>query len=155
MKRYRKKHGLPDLKYMAVFEYKKPKRNQKSIRMHHHIVINDMDRDEVEKIWKKGRANADRLKADDTGYEALARYMTKDPQGNKRWMQSRNLKQPDIKINDYKYSKRKVIELFKLADDNRTFEKLYKGYYFTDCKAEINQINDGVYLHIRMRKIQI
>lgn len=32
---------------------------------------------------EKGRANADRLQADEFGYEALARYISKDPQGKK------------------------------------------------------------------------
>jgi hypothetical protein len=63
LKHYRKKNNLPPLKYIAVFEYKEPDIKQKEVRMHHHIVINGgMDRDTVEKLWEKGRANADRLK---------------------------------------------------------------------------------------------
>lgn len=150
IKHYRKKNGLPPLKYIAVIENGKKRK-----RIHHHILISGMDRDVVEKLWAKGRANADRLKEDEYGYEGLARYITKDPKGNKRWVQSKNLKQPVIKVNDFKYSKRKVIELGKSPEDRETFQKLYPEYFLNECKVSINEINGGTYLYIKMRKLRI
>jgi len=151
VKRHCKKNNLPNLKYIAVIEYKDPSEHQKKVRIHHHLIISgDIDRDEVEKLWKKGRANADRLKADENGYEALARYISKDPKGNKRWTQSRNLKQPVIKVNDYKYSKKRVETLAKDPEDRQTFEKLYEGYILTECKAKHNDLT-GTSLYIKMR----
>lgn len=151
VKRHCKKNNIPDLKYIAVIEYKDPSEHQKKVRIHHHLIISgDIDRDDVEKLWKKGRANADRLKADENGYEALARYISKDPRGNKRWTQSRNLKQPIVKVNDYKYSKKRVETLAKAPDDRQTFESLYKGYIFTECKAKYNDLT-GTSLYIKMR----
>lgn len=163
VKHYRKKHGLPEMKYMAVIEV-----GEKGKRLHHHVIMSgDIDRDVVEKLWGKGRANADRLKADENGYEALAKYMTKsqkvvkgtkavkDQKGNKRWIQSRNLKQPDIKVNDYRYSKRKVEKLSKLPEDRETYEKLYPGYTFTECKPYVNEVTGKTYLYIKMRKLKI
>lgn len=153
VKRYVKRNNLPDLKYIAVIEYREQKEGKKAIRLHHHIVMSgDIDRDKVEELWKKGRANADRLKADEFGYEGLARYISKDPKGQKRWTQSRNLKQPIVKVNDFKYSKRKVNELLKCQGDRQAFESLYKNYSFRDYKIYINDITAGTYLYIKMQK---
>ena len=153
IKGYRKRKGYPELKYIAVVEYKDQEVG-KSIRLHHHIIMNgEVDRDTVEGMWKKGRANADRLKADEFGYEALARYITKDPKGKKRWSQSKNLKQPVIKINDYKYSRRKVYELFKEKGNAREFENLYPGYIYTNSETPINDIT-GTAVYIKMRKLE-
>lgn len=154
-KRYREKNGLAPLKYIAVIEYKDQVENSKAIRMHHHIVISEMDRDAAEQLWTKGRANADRLKGDEFGYEALGRYVTKDPKGNKRWTQSKNLKQPIVKVNDFKFSKRKAIEMSRYLDDRAMHEKLYPGYILSDCKATVNEITAETYLYIKMRKLKI
>lgn len=153
IKHFRKKNELPELKYIAVCEYGESEEKNKKIRLHHHIVINDMDRDKVEELWTKGRANADRLKADENGYAALGKYITKDPKGSKRWTQSKNLKVPIPDVNDFKYSKRKVLEISKTPEDRELFEKLYPGYVFTKCDVQVNKINDGTYMYIRMRKL--
>ena len=148
---YIKKNGLGELKYIAVIEYKEQKEGKKEIRMHHHLVINGIvDRDEIEGIWKKGRANADRLKPDEFGLEGLARYVSKDPQGNKRWIPSRNLKQPTIKVNDYKYSGRKVYEIAR--GDRDILVNNYTDYLLNDYKVEINDITAGIHINIKMRK---
>lgn len=150
LKTYRKREGLEELKYISVIEYKEQKEDKKAIRMHHHIAISGMDRDAVEAIWKKGRANADRLKADEFGYEGLARYISKDPKGNKRWTQSRNLKQPIIKVNDYKYSGRKVYEIAR--GDKDILINNYTDYLLNEYKQEINDITAGIHINIKMRK---
>lgn len=148
---YIKKNRLGELKYIAVIEYKEQKEGKKEIRMHHHLVINGIvDRDEIEGIWKKGRANADRLKPDEFGLEGLARYVSKDPQGNKRWIPSRNLKQPTIKVNDYKYSGRKVYEIAR--GDRDILINNYTDYLLNDYKVEVNDITAGIHINIKMRK---
>lgn len=154
VKHYRKKNGLGELKYIAVVEYRDQEEGKKAIRIHHHIVINDMDRDIVESLWGKGRANADRLKADEFGYEALGRYITKDPKGSKRWTQSKNLKTPTVKVNDFRFSKRKIEEMAKYPDDRAMFEKLYPGYIFTKCDVQVNDIVGGTYMYLKMRKLK-
>lgn len=155
VKHYRKKNELPPLKYIAVIEFKEPEQTNKGIRIHHHIIMNGMDRDIAEQLWGKGRANADRLKEDEYGYEGLARYITKDPRGSKRWTQSKNLKQPIIKVNDYKYSRRKVTQIAKCPEDRSQFENLYPGYIFTKCNTEVNDMTAGTHLYIKMRKLLI
>lgn len=155
VKHYRKKNNMPELKYIAVIEYKDQEEGKKAVRIHHHVVMSGMDRDIAEELWKKGRANADRLKADESGYEALSRYISKDPKGNKRWTQSKNLKQPIIKVNDFRYSRRKVEEIARSPGDKELFGRLYKGYFLNDCKVEVNDINAGNYIYIKMRKLRI
>lgn len=152
IKRFLKRQGLPELKYIAVIEYREGK-NGKKVRMHHHVVISgDIGRDNAEKLWKKGRANADRLQADEFGYEALARYISKDPQGKKRWTQSRNLKQPIIRVSDYKYSNRKVKQLAANQGDKTEFENLYPRYIYTSYEVNVNEITAGTYIYLKMRK---
>lgn len=153
LKHYRKKNNLEPLKYIAVIEYKNQE-SGKRVRLHHHIIINDMDRDVVEELWGKGWVNADRLQENEYGYEALGRYISKDPKGNKRWTQSKNLKKPIIKVNDSKYKRKKVYDIAKNPDDTREFEKLYPGYFLNECKVEFNEINGETYLYIKMRKIR-
>lgn len=153
VKRYRKKHGLEELKYISVLEYVEGKPGDKRTkkRVHLHMVLSGMDRDEIEKLWGKGRANADRLQPDESGFEALARYISKDPKGKKRYSRSKNLKEPDISINDFKWSKRKVEEISRCPEDRDQFEKLYPGYTFTDCSVQVNEINAAHYIEIKMR----
>lgn len=155
IKHYIKKNKLPALKYIAVIEFKEPEGNQKAIRMHHHIIMSgDMDRDIVEKLWNKGRANADRLQEDDdTQFEALARYIAKDPKGKKRWLQSKNLLQPVIEPNDTKYrSRRKIENLAKCPDVSEYFEKDQKGEYkFLEFEPKYYD-EIGWTLYVKMRK---
>lgn len=150
IKHYRKKQGLEPLKYISVVEHK----GKGEGRLHHHLIINEMDRDIAEQLWKKGRANADRLKSDENGYEALGRYIAKDPKGKKRWNGSKNLKKPTVKVNHTKYKRKKVHDIAKSPEDRDVFEKLYPGYFFTECKVEINDINGETYLYIKMRKLR-
>lgn len=52
LKRYRKKNNLPELKYIAAIEYKDAQEG-KNVKIHHHMIMSAMDRDEAEKIWGK------------------------------------------------------------------------------------------------------
>lgn len=151
---HRKKIGLPSLKYIAIVEFKEHDANSKGVRMHHHIVMSNTDRDLVEKLWKKGWVNTKRLQADESGYEALGRYITKDPKGKKRWIPSKNLKPPTVKVNDFRFSRAKVEKMAKTPEDRELFEKLYPGYIFTSCKVEVNEVTGKVSLYIKMRKIR-
>ncbi|WP_195973134.1 rolling circle replication-associated protein [Clostridium thermobutyricum] len=152
IRRYLKKNNLPELKYIAVIEHKEGKQ---AIRIHHHMVLSgDIDRDTLEKLWKKGRCNTHRLQSNEFGYEGLARYIAKDPKGAKRWIPSRNLKQPKISINDFKYSKRKVENISKSQGDRELFESLYKGYIFRDYKVEVNDVMGTISIYIKMQKIK-
>lgn len=154
IKNYRRKNNLDELKYVAVLEYHEAKENDKRTkkRIHHHIVVSGMDRDKIEELWGKGRANADRLKPNELGFEELANYISKDPKGKKRYCSSRNLIIPEAEINDYKYSNKKILNLSRNGT-GKDFEKLYPGYIYTTHEVQVNDINAGTYIYIKMRKI--
>jgi hypothetical protein len=88
-----------ELKYICVTEYK-------GHAIHHHLVINSFDMRLITPLWPYGRARPTYL--DNTGqYGKLAEYLIKETRKTyrekdavfrKRWNQSRNLKQPYIKI---------------------------------------------------------
>lgn len=157
LKRYRKKHGLPDLKYIYVIGCvnEEERKKTKKVRVHHHLIINgDMDRDIVEGLWGKGRCEAKRLQPDDFGLEGIARYMASQNKGTKRWYASRNLKQPKVYKSFTKLTNRKAEQIAtRQCDWEATFEKLYKGKYkYTDCKMYMSNFTGGFYLYCHMRR---
>ena len=153
LKNFRRKNGLGELKYISVLEYREATCDRRTkTRIHHHIIISGMDRDKVEKLWGKGTANANRLQANEFGFEELANYLSKDPRGKKRWSQSRNIVIPVPEINDYKFSNRMVYELSRNQGDRCVFERLYPGYIYTTHEVFVNEVNGGTYIYIQMRK---
>lgn len=155
LKTYQKKHGL-ELKYVAVTEYKDEE--GKDLRIHHHMVMNIADRDVIERLWDGGGfTNCKRLKPDERGLEAQAKYMLKQPRFSKyekSYSASRNLSKYDVKLRDDKrFSKKKVSELFRgevIAND--WFEKIYKDHFFTRmAQGKVSDYVDGCYLRVQLR----
>lgn len=151
--RARKKEGLDNAKYMYVTEWKEGKNG---VRCHHHILINKgLGMDKLEELWTKGRRNQVRkLKKDEYGLTGMANYLTKSPQGKKRWCSSRNLEKPVVRKNHYKFKRSKVN---KIVQDFRgticqVMESMYKNYIFTDSKLYLNEYNNGFYIYTRMRR---
>lgn len=155
VKRYVKKHGLGELKYIAVTE-----RGKRGGRFHHHITIavtkGAIDRDVLEKLWTEteghGYANSRRLQFTEEGLEGLARYIVKSPAGKKAWSASRNLVDPEPKVRDGHISGKKARELAENIQDNTLFEGLYPGYQVSRAEAFHNDINGGCYLALRLYK---
>lgn len=84
-----------EMKYIAVTEYKKN-------RIHHHMIVNRADVNEIRKRWEHGYLRLSVL--DDTGdYHQLADYLIKETSrtfretAGKRWTSSRNLVRPKEK----------------------------------------------------------
>lgn len=154
LKVYRKKHGLPDLKYIYVIEYvdEEEQHKSKKIRVHHHIIINAMDRDAAEDLWGKGRVEAKRLQPDEFGLEGIARYMVN--QKGKRWYASRNLRKPKEYKSVTKLTKRKAEKMACNQNDLESlFENLYSDKYkYLDSTTFYSDITGGTYLYCRMRK---
>lgn len=155
VKRYRKKMGLEELKYVYVLEFvdEAEQHKSKKIRVHHHIIMNAMDRDKAEDLWGKGRVETKRLQPDEFGLEGIARYMVKDSRG-KRWYGSRNLKKPKETKAVTKLTKRKAEKI--AVNENmheELFENLYSNKYkFSDSHTFLSDITGGFYLYCRMRK---
>ncbi len=154
IKRYRKKNGLPEMKYIYVIE-SKVSRKTGLVRFHFHMITNKMDRDTAETMWPYGDwTNADRLQPNEKGCEALAKYLVKNPEGGRRWAQSQNLKKPKIpKPKDGKISKRFLSRLAtERTDDAKYWESRYRGYRFIEAHAAFNDYNGHWYLSVVMFK---
>ncbi|MGG5463519.1 rolling circle replication-associated protein [Clostridium sp. B9] len=149
IKRYLKKHKLPDLKYIAVIENKN---KGQAIRIHHHLIVSgDIARDQLESMWKKGRCNTYRLQENDFGFEGIARYIVKEPLGNKRYSASRNLKKPKVEINDSKYNRRKVYAL-AMSQGGLELENEYKDYKIVEFKSYVNEELGAIYINAKMKR---
>ena len=153
LKRAREKAGLPELKYIYTIEGDD---DGKKERIHIHMLTNgDMDRAEVERIWEKGWANADRLQPDENGLEAIARYLVKQQKNRKKWCASRNLKQPKSRTSDSRCSRGQVKRIaFGMRNEAKAqMEKIYPGYQFVSCQVRYSDIVDGAYIRCVMRRM--
>lgn len=149
VKRFRKKHDLPELKYVAVTEQR-----EHTGRIHHHIVMSGgVDITELAALWSRGYTTAKPLQFDQYGIVGIAKYLIKDPLLGKRWCASRNLERAEPKKRDGRIPRYKVKELSDSGRDNRDYlEKLYEGYSLADCRPYHNDFNDGYYITVRMYK---
>lgn len=154
LKRRRKKDGIEEpLKYLYVIEYENNKKNSKKVRIHHHIIINKMDRNSAEEVWKKGRTDSMRLQLDDDGLSGISGYISKGISAGRRWSYSKNLKKPIIHRDRTTLSKRKVERVALAENDYKEFfEKQYKkqGYEYYDCRTYYSDISAGYYLYARL-----
>ena len=162
VKRARRKAGLPDLKYIyAIGGDEMPAAGYSGKRPHVHMIMNGgIDRDTLEAIWAKGRANCDRLQPRDEGLGGIATYFTRQKQdrpekpGVKKWRGSRNLKQPVRRSRDARMPNSRVK---RIARDFRNeakdvMEKLYPGYQLQDVQVRYSDIVDGVYIRCVLRR---
>ena len=161
VKRAREKAGLPELKYIyAIGGDEMPAAGYSGKRPHVHMIMSGgIDRDDLEKIWKNGRANCDRLQPRDEGLGGISVYFTRQKQdrpekpGVRKWRGSRNLKQPIRRARDAKMPNSRVM---RIAYDFRNeakevMEKLYPGYVLQDCKVRYSDIVEGVYIRCVVR----
>ena len=127
LRRYFKKIGKT-LKWIMVTEYE-------NTRIHHHIIISQMDAYELDKLWTAGKARATYL--DDSGdYRKLASYLIKetdktfrkpDAFSKQRFSCSRTVVTPPKKVEE--------VSPLQLVKD----PKPIKGYYIDE-----NSIYKGV-----------
>ena len=162
VRRLREKRGLGELKYIyAVGGDEMPAAGYSGKRPHIHMLLNGgVGRDELEKIWGRGYANADRLQPRDGGLGGIATYLTKQVQdrpekkGFRKWRASRNLKQPVRRSRDARMPNSRVK---RIAHDFRNeakevMEKLYPGYVLQDCQVRYSDVIDGVYIRCVLRR---
>ena len=144
----RKKKGLKPAKYIYITE-----RGEKNGRFHHHLIMEKgLPADTLESLWKKGRRNnVRRIYEDENGITGLSKYLTKDPQGRKRWKSSNNLKKPkeSKSYSVFKFRRiRKMIENQNIIKDE--LEKTYKGRRFINAEVRYNKYNGRFYIYARM-----
>ena len=164
VKRARKKAGLPELKYIyAIGGDEMPAAGYSGKRPHVHMIMNGgIERDELEKMWRQGRANSHRLQPRDEGLGGIAVYFTRQKQdrppkkGVRKWRGSRNLTQPEPRSRDARMPNSRVK---RIARDFRNeakavMEKLYPGYKLQDCQVRYSVIVDGVYIRCVLRRMK-
>ena len=145
---------MEELKYIYTIEGNDDGTKE---RIHVHMLLSGgIERAELEKIWARGYANADRIQPNENGLEAIARYITKQQKNRRKWCRSRNLKQPKRRTNDTKVSnarmKRLAVDFPNRAKD--TMEKLFKGYKHVQSVLRFSDAVDGAYIRCVMRKIE-
>ncbi|MCF0163206.1 MAG: hypothetical protein HUJ88_11605 [Fusobacterium necrophorum] len=151
IKRYRKKENLEDIKYIYAISYENDKIGSKKIRIHHHLIINKMDRDIAEKLWVKGRSDARKLQYDQNLFEGVARYIAN--QSKKRIGHSRNLKKPTITIDRTTLTRRKVENLaINETLHKEYFEKKYYKCRYIESTSYSSSNWPGVFIYVKLRK---
>jgi hypothetical protein len=173
VRRYRKRMGIDDLKYIYVTECKESASGKK--KYHHHMVMGGMDRDEAEELWGKGHANTRRLQSEKAQFAALAAYMIKSPakregkeaplsdymkaagKNERKWCCSRGLKRPTETTSDHKISRRQAERMAMDTDVTKgiareILTKKYRGYEFVDIEAKTSPYVPGIYIYARMRR---
>lgn len=154
VKAWRDRNSLPPLKYLYVIEYGALDQMGVPKKIHTHMVLSGgMDRDELENLWKGGRANTRRLKPDDYGLEGLASYICKLPAGGRQWARSRNLIQPEVRYPKHRVSRQRAV---RIATDRATAEDALKKQFprlrLLDVKTKVSDYCAGAYLYARMRR---
>lgn len=154
LKRHRKKKGLPPLKYIYVIEY--AEEGSRKVRIHHHMIINRMDRDEAESLWKMGRVESKYAQPDDFELEGFATYISKlsGRKGCHKYAASKNLDKPKEYKSVTRLSRRKFAEIIKSGDERAgLLEAVYRGQLkYLDSETYINQEYGGFYLYSRLRR---
>ena len=107
LRRYRKRHGLPELKYIYVVSDSDDYGNKK--RLHVHMIINAMDRDTAEELWGHGYCDTDRLQFNEYGVTGKVIYMARQAKGERTWAGSRNLEKVSVVTRQSPEQKRKEL----------------------------------------------
>ena len=149
--RYRAKKNGTQLKYIAVTEI------SESGRVHHHLLMEGLDRAAAEAGWRNGYANARQYQERGEGFTGLIRYMTKkmsttegraearseerkekseecldgvEAVFHRRVRCSKGLTEPRESVADHKISKAKMERIALEAEENAIgiLQKIYPGY---------------------------
>lgn len=152
VKRLRKKRGLSELK--AIYSVEGGEDGE-GPRGHAHIIMNGgISREELEELWAKGYANADRLQPNEQGLAAVARYIVKSHREKNRrmWSCTKNLKKPKESISDTKLSNRRVktLALDLPAVGKEILEKLFAGYRYVELNVRWSDYVDGCFIRAQM-----
>lgn len=158
----RRRGGNPkDFKYIYVMETTKEPRDGDvdplPARYHFHMVISSLGIltiEDVNMLWKHGYTKAEPLDFRFNGLEPLAKYLTKQRRGKRKWASSKNLKKPEERISNRKISKRRANAI---ADDmqgcaKEIMEKIYPEYVLEKAEVKYSDFIAGAYIYARMRR---
>ena len=157
VKAYRKRNGLPYIKYIYVVE--KTGHNN----WHVHMIMSQMSRDAAESLWHYADyVNCDRFQpTTQEGGAAFANYIAGKKGGKnsekpgRNWNCSKNLVQPTETHEDGTHTRRELARFAReRVDDKEYWEHKYKGYRFVSAYPTYNEYNGWWYLYVRMYRIE-
>lgn len=154
--RHKVKKLSEPFKYLYVMERQEYKsgRRKGQLNWHFHLFATaGLDAETMEALWPY-RINCNRYQPEKFGFEAAAKYIAKDPSGNKSFAYSKNLTQPTVKEpKDGRVTKRYVERIARERVDDREFwEKKFKGYRFVKLIKKFNDFNLNWYVSVVMIK---
>lgn len=134
-----------------------PAAGEENDRRHIHILLpGGVDRTELEKLWKYGTANCDRLQFCETGICDLSQYIAGNQKriSFRRWRCSRNMKKPAEKPRrDHVYNRKTALEVADSPYTSRHINELYPGYTLSEAPFMVeNPMNGGIYLRMMLYK---
>lgn len=163
VKRWRKRKGLEDLKYLYVIEKQTKKLTQAEV-YHAHVFMGRMERDAAEEMWPHGFVNTKKLQdAEGERFERISRYVCKGlgswREYERAWGHSRNLKEPEVRESSKKISRTKLRRALAQieADPGNTglralAEREFPTHDVVRVEARGSRYVPGVYVKIRMRE---
>ena len=164
-----KKHGcdLSQFRWICVTVTKE--RTQEAVNPlpdthHHHILMHGVPeelRGEVERLWKFGYCNADRMQDSDTGFAQVAGYVARQESsangenaGKRSYTTSKNIIRPTVTTSDRKLSRRRaaLIAADVRVAGHEIFEKLFDGYRLVEeAQVVVSTFTAGAYIYAKMR----
>ena len=151
LKKAEKKLREP-MRYIYVIERQEYKTGDMAGRANWHVhlfITGGLDSGAMESMWIAGaRVNCANYQPDRFGPETAAKYLSKDPQGRKRYCCSRNLKRPTEKVRDGKYTRRQIEKIAAMGENfaKEWWEKKYPGYRFLRAEYRWNEYNANWYI---------
>lgn len=153
VKRLAKKKG-GKVKSLAVLE-----RSPKG-RHHHHVLVGKdcgLDREELEQCWRCGWCECKPVWENrERNVARLAKYMTKNMAGTRRWKSSRGLKKPQVYISDTAVSNKRYRELSLFRESGvecrRRWQQMYPGYEMIGYENYLNPEDGLNYIRVELRR---
>ena len=169
VKRLLKRHGIDDreLQWILVTvtkEGSEEDRNVRSPKHHHHILLHGVPeelRNEVERLWPLGFANADRIQRGDKSLGALSGYVARQEgaangehaRGERSFSTSRNIIRPEVRTSDARISRRRVAQIAAdvRAKAAQVFGRVYPEYRLVEePKVMISDFVAGAYIWAKL-----
>lgn len=169
VKRLLKKQGcdLRQLRWILVTVTRKSTGDDLEVRSpkhHHHILLHGVPeqlRNEIERLWRFGFANADRVQRGDKSLGALSNYVARQEgsangehgRGERSFSASRNIIRPEVRTSDVRISRRRVAQIAAdvRANAPEVFGKIYPEYRLVeDPKIMISDFVAGAYIWAKL-----
>lgn len=143
------------LKWVAVVEM-----SDKG-RFHVHFlikIVKGLTRELIEECWDKGWSEAKPVCENrERNVDRLAKYMTKNMSGTRRWMSSRGLERPKVSVSDGSVSRKKFHELSLFKEDGvqcrEYWARMYQGYEVIGYENFTNPEYGTVYIRVKLRRL--